>query len=147
MPEGNIVKISEGTPQGGVLSPLLANIYLHELDIFIEKLQKSFTKGVKKQPDLEFYKYKRQGMKASQIRHRFHLKDSYQFDENFKRLYYVRYADDFMIAIGGSKKDADKVFSLVNSFLETIKLELSPTKTLITNASKKRVLFLGYSIT
>lgn len=158
-----------GAPQGGIISPLLANIYLNELDKYVEKLQFSFNKGKKRAIDPE---YKRLGGRIYWLKKRIKglpegsnervqalakLKQQQQlmlsmpaslpFDGGFKRLKYVRYADDFIIGIIGSKEDALQIKQDIAEFLQSqLKTELSMEKTLITHSSKFAK-FLGYNLT
>ncbi|MCU5668782.1 reverse transcriptase domain-containing protein [Bacillus cereus] len=68
-------------------------------------------------------------------------------DENFKWFYYVRYADDWLIGLSGSKQDAEEVKEKIKGFLKTeLNLKLSPEKTLITHAREEKARFLGYDI-
>lgn len=70
------------------------------------------------------------------------------FDQDFHRLEYVRYADDFLLALIGPKSEAEDIKRQVGDFLRsTLKLEMSPEKTLITHARSEKVRFLGYDIT
>jgi len=120
------VKVSElGTPQGGILSPLLANIYLHSLDEFV-------TKGWEKKKTK--FGYTRSDSKIEALRKR----------SNLKPAYFVRYADDWVL-ITNSKENAEKFKYKINKFLnEKLKLELSAEKTLITNIRNKAIKFVGY---
>lgn len=115
-----------GTPQGGIISPLLANVYLDALDQFIarEWEDKSTT-----------HQY-------GSISHRFRaLKQT-----NLKPTYFIRYADDWVL-ITNSKTNAIKWKNRINKFLsEELKLELSEDKTLITNVRKQAISFLGIDL-
>lgn len=149
-----------GTPQGGNLSPILSNIYLNELDQMMARKRAELNRGKTRRIHPEYRrlqrKIKREKAKAretgdwttfKQLRnelHRMPATDSQ--DPDFRRLSYVRYADDFLIGINGSKADAQRMKDWLQEYLrDELGLELSVEKTLITN-SKKRVRFLGYDI-
>jgi len=149
-----------GTPQGGNLSPLLSNIYLNELDHWMESKIADFNKGKKKKETSEYrhirrlkHKAKRQGQETGDWSEYKARADQLMRttctdpqDPNFRRMVYQRYADDFLVGIIGSKEDAKTVKAQLTEFLrEKLQLELSAEKTLITNA-KNRVRFLGYDI-
>ena len=113
-----------GTPQGGIISPLLANIYLNRFDNYItreferKKLRKSYSRR-----DQEI---------ASMRKH-----------SNLKTSYYVRFADDWVI-LTDSKESAEKLKAKAKRYLkDNLKLELSEEKTLITNVCSKPIKFLG----
>lgn len=147
-----------GTPQGGVISPLLSNIYLDKLDAFVEdRLIPQFTSGDKRRRNAEYrhLEYlmrtaKKAGDWESWKRHRRDLRrlpccDAQ--DPNFRRLSYVRYADDFLLGFIGPKDEADGIKSAIKLFLsEELRLELSETKTLVTHGRTEKARFLGYEI-
>lgn len=163
-------KTYSGTPQGGIISPILSNIYLNELDKFIEVYKERFDTGNGRKRLKEYrtrearlyranvrYKEKWNEMDKSEkekaLNHLNELKKHMMevpykdpMDDNYKRIQYVRYADDFLIGVIGSKEDCRKVKHDISVFLqEELKIELSQEKTLITHSSK-RVRFLGYDI-
>lgn len=147
-----------GTPQGGVISPLLANIYLNEFDQWIENtLIPQYTKGKRQKSNPV---YNRMNAEISKARKNGDMQTAHKleverrnipsvdpYDENYRRCRYVRYADDFLIGFTGSKADAEEIKAAMHNFLENeLHLELSQEKTLITNASSQAAKFLGYEI-
>ena len=153
-------KTYSGTPQGGNLSPLLSNIYLDELDQYMERQIKAFNKGKRRKARKEYHRLRRMKAKAKRQAQRTGDWQDYKrlseelmqtqyadpLDPNFKRMTFVRYADDFLVGIIGSKSEAQQIKQQLTIFLNNeLQLELSQEKTLITNA-KKRVRFLGYDI-
>lgn len=147
-----------GSPQGGVISPLLANIYLHEMDNFIEQaLMPKYTKGDKRQRNAAYrhYEYKKGLAKRNNDRKAYKAWDKKQrstpaldtHDPEYRRLRYVRYADDALLAFVGTREEAEEIKEQLTKWLtDNLKLELSQTKTLITNGSKEVAKFLGYEI-
>ncbi len=112
-----------GTPQGGVVSPILANIFLHELDEYVVNLLKpAFDKGKRRRPNPEYQrlstrittaKRKGDGAKVAALRkERKQITAGDPYDPNYRRLVYIRYADDFLIGIIGSKADCRAVKEL-----------------------------------
>jgi len=135
-PNVKVFKFNIGIPQGIVLSPLFSNIVLHELDIFInEDLKKEFTQGKKRKENL---KKKRKLFNESQ---KVSSKDFY--DPNFKRLYYVRYVDDWIILVAGSFEETKKIREKVSDQLKSLGLILNLEKTHITSLRKGKCRFLG----
>ena len=150
---GIFCKGKMGISQGSILSPLLCNIYSHELDKFLYKLKKDFSSPPgtrrRKNPIYRQIQYrikspryaneKELSIKRLKI---LHSKDL--MDPNFRKLFYVRYADDFIIGVTGSNKEAREILSKVQSFLSnSLKMDLSDHKTSIVNLKKKSIFFLG----
>jgi group II intron reverse transcriptase/maturase len=156
-----------GTPQGGIVSPILANIYLDRLDRYMMKYAEEFNKGTKRKPHETRYMFENKKRYAQvklnnvkdenerreilkQIKaidkERLTFPSCDEMHDGYKRLRYVRYADDFLIGIIGSKEDGRKVKNDIKNFLEAeLKLELSEEKTLITH-TEKPAKFLGYEV-
>ncbi len=150
-------KTYSGTPQGGIVSPLLANIVLNGLDEFVEdELIPRNTKGKKRKWNPEYRKLEYRAAKAKKegnwklandIRSKYtKLPSAKSNDPNFRRLWYVRYADDFLLGYIGTKIEAEMIKQELGKFLETIRLELSEEKTLITHARPGKARFLNYEI-
>nr|NP_150408.1 hypothetical protein PylioMp37 [Pylaiella littoralis]CAC50849.1 orf748 [Pylaiella littoralis] len=140
---GKINQSDKGTPQGSVVSPLLSNIYLHELDNWMTRRKESFEKGTRRKANPVYTKYVRVAGGASAAR-RLNIPSADPLDPNFKRLRYVRYADDFLIGIIGSKTDGICLIKELKEFLHDIlKLDLNLTKTKLTHTMSEKPYFLG----
>jgi group II intron reverse transcriptase/maturase len=148
-----------GTPQGGVVSPILSNIYLHKLDEFVEKeLIPRHTRGNRRKPSPEYKRIEarqryamRRGnrAKARELRKQLRaIPANDPVDPGYRRLRYVRYADDVLLGFAGPKAEAGQIKTDLARFLrETLALDLNQDKTLITHARTQRARFLGYDIT
>ena len=147
-----------GTPQGGVVSPILSNIYLDRLDKFVENvLIPAHTRGTKRSVNLTWNNLSRRAAKARKKGHYAEaaklrqearrLPSGDPFDPNYRRLRYVRYADDFVLGFSGPKAEAEQIKESLETFLrDSLKLELSREKTLITHATSQAAKFLGYEL-
>ena len=147
-----------GAPQGGVASPVLSNIYLDQLDQFVEQvLLPEYNRGRSRQHNPEYhrldgqmYRAKRRGDRAAvkQLRlKKRSLPSTDPYDPAYRRLRYVRYADDWLLGFAGPKHEAEEIKTRIRLFLrDMLKLELSESKTLITHATNQAARFLGYEI-
>ena len=147
-----------GTPQGGVVSPILANVYLDRLDRFVETvLIPAHTRGKarKRNPTWNALRSRREYHQkvghhklAEQLRKQMQqLPSRDPLDPEYRRLRYVRYADDFVLGLIGPKAEAKRIKESLETFLrDTLKLELSREKTLITHAVSQAAKFLGYEL-
>lgn len=147
-----------GSPQGGVVRPILANIYLDRLDQWIETtLLPKHNRGEKRAINLEYRRWsknawridrrgKYQEARAMRVVAR-RLPSQDPDDPTFRRLRYIRYADDFLLGFIGPRSEAETIKRQLGEFLrDTLKLELSETKTLITQARREAARFLGYEV-
>ena len=171
MEDWNYHNTYSGTPQGSIISPILANIYLNELDKFMAEYAEKFNCGERRKINPAFKKKldvcrgkeqrlkrniskmsveEKEGLIAEIRELRRSLKSipySDQMDDSYKRLCYIRYADDFLIGVIGSKEDAEQIKQDVGCFIrDKLHLEMSEEKTLITHGHDSAK-FLGYEVT
>lgn len=168
--EGLLKPSTIGCPQGGIVSPVLANIYLHDFDIFVENLIDEYNQGKRgtnreyeklrgKRDRLRFYRDKNgkylPRLKSEIPLHEVRrlskemrkLSSKEPMDKNYRRLTYVRYADDWVLGITGPKDLAKEIREKVEVFfLENLKLTLSFDKTHISHLTSEGINFLGYKI-
>ena len=147
-----------GTPQGSVVSPILANVYLDRLDRFVEGvLLPDYNRGTKRKRNPEYQKVASRVMRlrqagrakeAAELRPLLRtMPSSDTHDPGYRRLRYIRYADDFLLGFAGPKDEANAIKARIGRFLrDNLKLELSETKTLVTHGRTKAARFLGYEV-
>jgi len=160
-----------GTPQGGIVSPILANVYLHELDEFMENLAVEFNKGKRRRLTKGYIRYKvlarqervryakaqKTGLTEQLHSIRANIRDlnkirrtipSSDFhDPGYKKLTYIRYADDFLVGVIGTKEECRSIMQRVCQFVEgQLHLEISEEKSGVRHSGEK-ARFLGYDIT
>ena len=148
-----------GVPQGGVASPVLANIYLDRLDRFVEQvLFPAYNRGTHRKDNRAYHRlmwaaqaYRKRGdcvTAATLMRRAQQMPSKDPDDPGYRRLRYVRYADDFLLAFSGPRTEAEEIKAKIGEFLrDTLKLELSAAKTLISHARTEAARFLGYEVT
>jgi group II intron reverse transcriptase/maturase len=147
-----------GAPQGGILSPLLSNIYLSRLDRYVENtLLPVYNRGDRRRPYLPYmrlhkavWKLEKAGQREGTRQMRRKLQQLPSRDPNdpdYRRLRYIRYCDDWLLGYTGTRREAENIKAMVGRFLDSrMKLELSERKTLITHGRTEPARFLGYEI-
>jgi len=157
-------KTYSGCPQGAGASPLLANIYLHELDKCVAEIAEKFNKPSEQRYTKEYGTlHSRVAYLRAKIRKCDNPKERETLTQELKskraemlktpsksqtdkKLKYVRYADDFLIGVNGSKEDCHQIKEHISQFInERLKMNLSKEKTLITH-SNTSARFLGYDV-
>lgn len=170
---GREINSNLGVPQGGIASPILSNLILHELDTFVESIMQEnnnklagrrhtirnpvYTKIEDRIHTISRLENKwkisgraldttRNAERIELIKQRAKIPSTLP-NANMAKLYYVRYADDWLIGVAGSSIFARDLKAKISEFLsKELKLELSEEKTLITNAAKGKAYFLGTEI-
>ena len=148
-----------GCPQGGVVSPILSNIYLHKLDVYVETvLSPQYTRGEYRKRNPEYDRLRYQMVRARARGDRAQVRDLRRQlrripsgdpqDPGYRRLRYSRYADDHILGLIGPKAEAEAITDQLARFLrDDLALELNPDKTLVTHARTRAARYLGYEIT
>ncbi len=147
-----------GVPQGGVVSPILSNIYLSKLDTFAETvLIPHYTRGASRAPNPEYNtlgnRLARARRNGDRDKAREYLRQMRAIpsrdpsDPGYRRLRYTRYADDVLLGFTGPKAEAEAIKDQLARFLRgELALELNAAKTLVTHARTRAARYLGYEI-
>jgi len=140
-----------GLFQGNIISSILHNIYFHELDLYIDKLRNFSHFGKRKKKTFEYGRFhhsmkkvKGDFSRTTKISRQCCKENSKNiFDQNFKRLCYVRHVDNFVVGVIGSRKYTVEIKEKIIVFLRNeLKLTLSPEKIFITHFNKQYIFFL-----
>ena len=157
-----------GIPQGSLISPILANLYLHELDCYVqETLLKKYNRGEARKFVAGYHN--RKNLTAAELRaiESLNIKGLEKaaralkhnewaslgkpgrdpHDEGFRRLHYVRYGDDFMVGFSGPKIEAEEIKTqLIQILQNNLKLKVNEEKSKIYYSGDRGIKFLGFFV-
>jgi len=147
-----------GVVQGSVCGPIFSNIVLDRLDKYVEQeVIPVYTRGKRRKENPPYTRVRAQISDARKrgdwkranviLKQMQSMPSNDPNDPNFRRLWYVRYADDFLLGLAGPKDEATEIKHKIREFLSNqLELELNTEKTLITNARNQKAKFLGYEV-
>ena len=146
-----------GTPRGGIVGPILVNIYLDRFDRFVETtLIPEYTRGASRKKNAEYRRVESQIQRLSKrgrgpdeglMESPRSVPRPDLFDPVYRSLRFVRYAADFLLGFAGPRREVEEIKERLTTFLrDELKVELSPDQALISHARQQPARFLGYEV-